>query len=500
MAQIGYVSQTEQTTETALPGFDWRAFISQWPVRLLVFLLGLELFLPLLIWRTPLPASLDFVQEFVAAFILLLTVFYMIVRNKIPAAVLLILAVSLIWIIVASFEGQAPLATAWGWWKFFKYPIVGLFAYLTVRWPPGFSSWWLKVLVAVMAFEVAVQLIQFAAGAPPNDDLAGTFGRKGVGPQTMFNMLVTCLAFGHWVVTRHWRLLTLTLVLGFVSSTLNVTKFYIPAVVALGILTLIIYMVRGGQFRQLFLYIVVFAALGAAFVPIFNTFVANTRGLPQLQEYFEPQRLERYLYNDGSGDEDGKYNLGRALSVTYAFQVIQRDGTTQLFGMGLGARSSSTGLDIVGAGLETDLYGGAAGTGLLIMIQEMGIVGLALFGLFCLWLSWRFFIDSRRHSDTPLAALQIGVVIFTLFWPVWLWYQKPWTFGVVMILYWVTVGFIFSRMHLRQKRADGRFVRATKRNTERGERPPISPAYPRQHVNGNGHGPEERVDQSPPLL
>lgn len=500
MAQVSYLPQAEQAAEAVPAGFDWRGFISQWPVRLLALLLGLELFMPILIWRTPLPGVLDFAQEFVAAFILLLTVFYMIVRNKIPLAVLFILAVSLVWVIVATFEGQPALATAWGWWRFFKYPLIGVFAYLTVRWPVGFSNWWLKFLVVIMAFEVGVQLLQFAAGAPPNDNLAGTFGRKGVGPQTMFNMFVTCLAFGHWVVSRRWRLLAITLVLGFVSSTLNVTKFYIPAVAAIVLVTVVIYLVRGGQFRQLFVGLVVFAALGAAFVPIFNSFVATTRGLPTVQEFFEPQRLERYLYNDGSGDEDGRYNLGRALSVTYALQIIQRDGTTQLFGMGLGTRSSSSGLGITGTGLETDLYGGAAGTGLLIMIQEMGIVGLAVFSFFCLWLSWRFFRDSRQHSDTALAALQIGTVIFTLFWPVWLWYQKPWTFGVMMILYWVTIGFIFSRMHVRQRRVTGRISRATQRNTQRGERPPISPAYPRQYTNGNGHGPEERVDQPPPLL
>ncbi len=188
------------------------------------------------------------------------------------------------------------------------------------------------------------------------------------------------------------------------------------------------------------------------------------------------------------------------MSVTYALQIIQRDGTTQLFGMGLGTRSSSSGLGITGTGLETDLYGGAAGTGLLIMIQEMGIVGLAVFSLFCLWVSWRFFKDSRQHSNTSLAALQIGMVLYTLFWPVWLWYQKPWAFGVMMILYWVTMGFIFSRMHMRQRRVTGRTTRATQRNTQRGEGPPISPAYPRQYINGNGHGPEERVDHPPPLL
>lgn len=464
-----------------------------------MLLFGLELMLPLAIWKLRLPGALDFVQEFVAAFILLVTVFYMIIRNKIPAAVLLILAVTLVWGIVAVFEGQEAIATVWGWWKFFKYPIVGLFAYLTVRWPPGFSSWWLKFLVAVLAFEVGVQLIQWAAGAPPNDDLAGTFGRKGVGPQTMFNMFVTCLAFGHWVVTKHWRLLAITLVLGFASSTLNVTKFYLPAVAALGVVTLIIYLVRGGQFRQLFLYIVVFAALTAAFVPIFNAFIATTRGLPTLQEYFEPQRLERYLYNDGVGGDESRYRLGRALSVTYALQIIQRDGTTQLFGMGLGARSFSTGLGIVGAGLETDLYGGAAGTGLLIMIQELGIVGLAGFSAFSLWVAWRFFRDSRRHDSKGLATLQIGMVLFTLFWPVWLWYQKPWTFGVMMILYWVTMGFIFSRMHMRQRREAGRKIRTTLRNTRRRSQPPTSPHTPRQ-ITTNGHGPETRVDHQPPPI
>jgi hypothetical protein len=308
-------------------------------------------------------------------------------------------------------------------------------------------------MIGIMAFEVLVQLIRFALGEPAGDSLAGTFGDHGMTAQTMFNLLVISLGFGHWMATRTWKLLLLTLVLGLVSSMLNVTKFFIPVVVLLGIGSFALQMIRGGHVRQLFVFIGVFTILGAAAVPIFNNFVAEERGLAPLQTYLEPGRLEQYLFNDGDGDTDGKYNLGRLLSITYAWQIIQRDPTTTLFGMGLGARSSSAGLGIEGVGLENDIYGGATGTGMLIMIQEFGVVGLVVFYAFCLVISWLLYRDTKRHSDLSLQALQFGMVLFTLSWPVWLWYQKSWSFGVMMTLYWVTLGFVFSQMKGRGKNA-----------------------------------------------
>ncbi len=447
MAQLTQTQlAAQQGQDNRRPGESIREWAGHWPARLLIILLITELIFPFLIWRLRLPRILDFSQDMVAGVIMAITVLYMLSRNRIPPVVLVILAATLIWGMVALFEGQGMAATAWGWWKFFKYPIIGLYAYLVVRWPRGFADWWMRFLIGVMLFEVIVQLIRLALGEPPGDSLAGTFGQKGVGPHTSFNMFVVALAFGSWIATRKWKILLIALALGLAASMMNVTKFYIPGVFILGAATLGLQLIAGGRFKQLFIFVVVFGLLAAAAVPLFNRFIADTRGLPELQEYLQPDRLDRYLFSDGKGDEDGRYNLGRALSVTYAMQIVSRDPTTLLFGMGLGARSNSTGLGIVGTGLENDLYGGAEGTGLLIRIQEQGIVGLATMWLFSVWIMLRLYQDAKRHDNEALKTLEYGLILYSLFWPLWLWYQNPWTHGVMMILYWTTVGFVFSEI------------------------------------------------------
>ena len=37
-------------------------------------------------------------------------------------------------------------------------------------------------------------------------------------------------------------------------------------------------------------------------------------------------------------------------------------------------------------------------------------------------------------------------------WPMWLWYHKTWLYGVMMISYWVTLGYLFTLIYPRRKR------------------------------------------------
>lgn len=451
MADLSFTNRTIEQSAPSTKRTALKEWTKQWPVRLLMLFFAMELLLPFLIWRGGLPRILDFFKEPVAAVMAVMAILFMLAKDRIPRIVPVILAITLIWGLVAAFEGQAFGATVWGWWKFFVYPLVGLFAYLLIDWPDDFADTWLKLLIGLMAFEVFVQVVRWVAGEPAGDGLAGTFGDHGMTAQTMFNLLVICFAFGHWMVTRTWKLLVLTLALGLLASMLNVTKFYIPVVFLLGAGTLALQMIRGGHVRQLFIFVGIFGLLAALAIPIFDRFVADARGLPPLETYLEPARMEQYLFNDGDGAGDGRYNLGRLLSITYAWQIIQRDPTTTLFGMGIGARSLSAGLGISGIGLENDLYGGATGTGMLIMMQEFGLVGLGALLAFCVAISWLLYRDTKRHNDPNLMALQLGMILYTLYWPVWLWYQKSWSFGVMMTLYWVTMAYVFSQMKGREK-------------------------------------------------
>ena len=77
----------------------------------------------------------------------------------------------------------------------FKYPMLVVFAYLIPRWPDGFAPWLFRLLVVLITFQLGVQLLQVAMGMQLGDSLAGTFGYKGVGPNTMFVFFVISIAF-----------------------------------------------------------------------------------------------------------------------------------------------------------------------------------------------------------------------------------------------------------------------------------------------------------------
>ena len=186
----------------------------QWWFRLIALLFVTEFIVPFILWQAGLPRTLDVFRELAAMLLAAVLFAYMMLRDKIPAALLFILAITLIWGVVSIFEGQSLTVTFWGWWGLFKYPLLALFAFVIPRWPANFARWLVKFFVLLLAFEVGVQLLQFAAGQPPGDSLAGTFGWKGVAQYTMLVFLVVSIGFGHWLATGEWKVLALVLVLG----------------------------------------------------------------------------------------------------------------------------------------------------------------------------------------------------------------------------------------------------------------------------------------------
>lgn len=455
MAQADYRNQPLPATQPVGKAESRAWMRSSW-FYLLVLLLFLELIWPFVLWKAGLPQRLDAVREVVAGAMVGLTVVFMLLKNRVPGAVLVMVAITLVWSLVAAFEGQGVSVTLWGWWRLFKYPILALFIYLIPRWPADSARLIFKFLMVTLVFEVVVQLGQFATGEPPGDSLAGTFGSMGVGRYSMFVFFVVCIGLGHWLATGQWRSLGLALVLGLVAMMMSVTKFYIPAVAVLLVFTLALHLVRGGQFRHLFLYITLALLAGAIFVPVYNNFIASTRGLKPLQEYLTRDAIEGYIFKEEESTDDGRYKLGRGGAAIYAWQQIQRDRTTTLFGYGLGSRSYSTALGIAGATLEDDLYGGGGSTSLGVWIQEYGVVGMGLFLAINFWIIAKLFRFARHASDPYEAALAYGLIIFTFFWPMWLWYHKAWLFGMSMLCYWGTLGFVFQRIYAHPQRPNRR--------------------------------------------
>lgn len=453
MAQTDYRYQNRNTPAPDAPAAaDSRAWMRTWWFRLLALLMFIELIWPFLLWQAGLKQRADFTKDIVAGVVIAVTILFILVRDRLPAAVLLMVGITFVWGLVAVFENQPITATLWGWWRLFKYPLILVFAYLVPRWPPNTARFIFRFCVVVLAMEVGVQLFQLAGGAPPGDSLAGTFGNKGVGAYTLFIFFVACIGLGHWLATGQWKTMILVLALGLAGSMLSVTKFYVFAVAVMGVVAVVFHLVRGGRFRHLFLYVMLFVMAGAVFVPVYNNFIAATRGLKPLQEYMTRGAIEGYLFKDDKATDDGQYKLGRGAAITYAWQQIRRDWTTTLFGYGMGSRTYSDTLGLSGATLEDDLYGGGGNTSLGIWIQEYGLVGMFLFLSLNIWIMVKLFRHARATADPYQATLAYGLILFTFLWPMWLWYHKAWLFGVMMILYWVTLGFLFTQIYAGRRR------------------------------------------------
>lgn len=426
-------------------------WMRQWWFWLLAFLVFSELIFPFILWQAGLPRTMDFLKEIVAGLVALVTLGYVVLRDRIPKGLVFMFGVALIWSLMPFFDDQVFGATLWGLWRFFKYPLLAIFAYLIPNYPKDFARWFIKFITVLLAAQVLVQLVQLALGSQLGDSLAGTFAWKGVAQLSMFIFFAVCLGFGHWLATGESKTLVIILGLGLVASMLSITKFYVLAVAAIGLAGFGLQMIRGGRVRQLFLYVIVFALSIAALVPLYNAFLANATGLKPLQEYLTAESIEGYLFTDGKGDVDGQYNLGHGLAVTYAWSQITRDTTTTLFGYGMGSRTESTALRVTGRSLADDIYGGASTTGLGIWIQEMGIIGSVGFLLVNFWIIVRLFRHARVTDNKHLAALEYGLILFTFYWPLWLWYHRPWIAGVMMTFYFLSLGYVFFEINRRAK-------------------------------------------------
>lgn len=434
------VQQVPQPSPRASYAFKLGGATWEWYHLPLLVAFASFLLTPILIWKAGVPAAVRWVGDAAVALMLVLVFVRMLSGNRIPFITLPVIALSIIGFVVALFEGQSLLATAWGWWLMFKYPLVGLFVYLAPDWPDNFAGWLPKVCVWILGIEVTIQAIQYLGGEQTIDHIAGTFGRFGTGPLVLFVILTLCMGFGLWMARGQWRLLLAGLVLGSISSVLGEMKLFPIALLLLSGLGLLLVTLRGGKIYRAIVYVVVFAGVIFAFAYLYNSIVTPRTGTRIEQYLFETDRTDRYL--SFSLAEGGQFQFGRNFALTYGWETIQRDVPTFLFGMGLGTRRVSTTFGLVGEGLQRSYYGTFVGTSLLILMQEVGIVGLLSLAIFSIWIVVVLLRSIRREPDSDLSALRYAVILFTVCWPLWLWYNVAWTLAVPMLLYWTMVGYV----------------------------------------------------------
>lgn len=414
----------------------------RWWLPVVIWLL-FEMVSPFLIWKGILPGSIRYLGELLLFGLAGVAIARMLLLDHFPKIVLYMLALGTIGTLVATFEGQPILATMWGLWLLFQYPMLGLYIYVM----PVASSRAIRPIatacIAILAGQVCIQGIQFLAGEVPGDNLAGTFGSHGVGELGFFVFMCTAFALAKWLVVDDWKLSVFVITVGSVASALATNKMYPVALVMLVGLAALIYIVQRGALFRLIPSMIFFVAISSLFVLAYNSTVAESRGSKRIEEYFNVQTLNEALFKVEYDEATGSYHLGRGFALVYGWQRIGRDSTTRAFGFGLGARADSRSLNTSGKGLSEEVYDDT-GTSILVLMQELGVVGLLSLGILCIFLCVRM-LQFSIHSDNPdVTMLGYALFMLTVLWPFWLWYHRPLMFPTFSGAYWVLVGYMFA--------------------------------------------------------
>jgi hypothetical protein len=413
-------------------------------IKLIWVALLSDLLTPILIWQAGLPAEFRWISHAAFAVVIVMGLASLLRQRDVPKAVGVILLFSVIGGLLGWSSGQGASATLWGWYLMFKYPLVGLCIYLdppkSPQFPGQLRTWCLRLLL----FEVAVQVWQYLGGLAPGDSLAGTLGPGGTGLLAMMVLLVTALALGAWIVRGTIAQLGMVVVLGVVSSILGEMKIYFFAVAALGSLAVLIRGVRHRNIgRTLPLVFVVGLSLWL-FPVLYDAFVPSAQWYP-FSRYLDEGFLNTYasILSPGERADD----VGRGLGLYLVWQRISASPLTLLFGEGLGARGVSDALGSVGVGVSTSGLGLYTGTSLLVILGEAGLTGLGCIAMFLLWTLKKLWKATSVEQTPDLAALQYGLLLYTVLWPLWLYYTSAWVAVVSAPLYWIALGYVLAKPH-----------------------------------------------------
>lgn len=409
---------------------------------LLVTALATELVAPVFVWLGILPDMVTDVTQLALVAATATAYTEMMGRRQIPASLWAILTLSAVGITVAVGRGQGLVATLWGWWETFRFPLLALYAYLRPRWPEDLPKRLTSLLLAIMALEVIIQAVEYLSGVQPeSDNVSGTFGHAGVGPLFFFSLFTVCLALGEWLAHRRWRPLLAALALGMLSGVLAANKFFPVAALLLMVLAIPLYLARGGSLWRMLLLVILLGVGAGGFIIGYDTLVHSATKHSYADYFLDDELRTQYMHPIARSRTSGAYRIGRGAAVGFALDAIGDDAATLVFGYGLGARRESKVLGVTGSALQADRY--VRGSDLVVLIQEFGLLSGLVIGGFILWVTVALFRPSRSHPHLPAASLRYALILFSLLWPVWLWYKAPLGSRVAMFLYWGSLGYLF---------------------------------------------------------
>jgi hypothetical protein len=222
-------------------------------------------------------------------------------------------------------------------------------------------------------------------------------------------------------------------------------KIFLPTSFALCALGVMFYIAKGGQLWRLVPYIVIIGFVVLLFIIGYNTYVPGAEQTPIESFILDTDTLSGYtLALHRSSAHSGVYVMGRNLAIRYGWHTITKDPLTFMVGLGLGARGESVTLGTAGVAFAQAYRQLSLRSSLLILMQEMGFSGLIAMTTFIIWISLVLFRDIRRDTESPITELRYALLLFSLLWPIWMWYTTVLNHGVTMLLYWGTLGYVLG--------------------------------------------------------
>ena len=253
------------------------------------------------------------------------------------------------------------------------------------------------------------------------------------------------------MTSKRWFGVVIALVLSGLSSVLGEMKLFPIVITLIGIIAVFVYAIENRSLSKFFVYSGLIFTVLVGFAYLYNIVVPSASETP-LQTYItDPSSLFTYLTRTESyykGEGVTYTDIGRAAAVEIGWNSLQKDPVTFLFGYGIGSRSESRTLGTAGVALTTGGLGVSVGTSLLVVMQEMGLIGLVVLGGIYIGIILSLVRDIRKNPSSRAVELRYALLFFSCLWPVYLFYASVLLMRVPMLLYWALLGYVFAESHV----------------------------------------------------
>lgn len=408
----------------------------------IIFLLIIfEILTPFLIQPGLLPEEVRWFSHILNVLLIVLFIIHALMKRTQIIPVLCFLAIVILSVVIAATNHQSLTATMWGVWVFVRYPFIG-FLVSSLSFTKKQNQILVVILLTIPIMELGIQLAQYGSGIRVWDNLGGSFGVHGTGMLLMVLIISLVFFFGKWIRERNVIILLLIIIAGMFCSVLGEMKMYFFGLLMIGLLAVLFY-VRKNKFSIGLLVGIVGIFFAIALFPKFidRVYYNTPDSISFLKQITNLSFINKYT-GFVAVNESGSFNVGRNYAVNYVWNVISTNNLRFIFGDGIGSRGESRALGSAGTQLLGGNLGLFTGSSLVVFLGEFGILSLFYLTLFILFTVVRCYRLIRSNQASYIVSLGYAVLLFSAFWPIWLWYNTAWSLPGSMPLYWMMWGVV----------------------------------------------------------